>query len=854
MALFHCDTCGLSKDVPDKYLGRQINCPKCAGPVTIVAGDGGAIPAPRVRLRDEDGEHPHAHDVAGEASGPAPDAAPDDEAGTAEEAAPGPAAGAYDDDDDAPRAPTGPAIPIASEPVREQGTPLLQGGVAVNTAAGVLSGLQGVLLSIAFACLIFADRLLSPDFAHGLSAVLATGAVMSLFVALKSRIPFVQTGPELAAAAVVALMARSMHEGLLGVHPASNILPTLAAGTALAAFFAGCVLWFVGNMKAGHWVRFVPHQVVGGVLAGLGVHLLRAAHGYLEGNMVCLAGLAERLGWEDCFRWLPSFAAGLFMFFVARRIRHHLVVPLLFLLLLLGGVLGVHLLGAPLGGFADAGWAYPAAPAAELWTVYSRDFLSRIAWPVIWDNVPWMAALAALLVSTAMLKITDLDAETHGSFHLDHELRVLGQANILAGLLGGVPGAISGGRSMAAWRAGARGPLAGVVAGLIFVAAVALLGKALPFIPKLVPAAILVYLGLELIGRWLGDTYAMFTRKDDYGILVLVFLVTVFMGVLMGLGVGAVLAMMILISRYGKVNVVKFALSGATNRSNVDRAPSQLKILREKGGHIYIMRLQGFIFLGSTGTLVKQLRARLEASDQPEVDFVILDFRLVNGLDSAVAIGFRKLRQLADDFHVTLIFTSIPFEVERQLEEGGFALNDPDGVTRTFVDSDFALEWCEDRILEDNGALKMRENDLAEILSAVFPEPQLIPQFMRFLEGVRVEKGKYVFRQGDASDAMYFIESGRVNVQLELEGNKIIRLVKMGPGTVFGEMGIYTSAPRSASIVADEDCVLYRLSQKMLTVIQKKDPHLAAGIHRFIVGRLAERVGEANAKIRDLIK
>ena len=125
----------------------------------------------------------------------------------------------------------------------------------------MLSGLHGVLLAIAFACLIFADRLLSVDFSHGLTAVLVTAAAMSIFTALKSRIPFVQSGPDIAAAAVLALMTRSMHDALLTGYPASAILPTLAAGVSLAAFFAGAILWLVGSLGAGKWIRFVPHLV-----------------------------------------------------------------------------------------------------------------------------------------------------------------------------------------------------------------------------------------------------------------------------------------------------------------------------------------------------------------------------------------------------------------------------------------------------------------------------------------------------------------------------------------------------------------------------------------------------------------
>jgi len=74
-----------------------------------------------------------------------------------------------------------------------------------------------------------------------------------------------------------------------------------------------------------------------------------------------------------------------------------------------------------------------------------------------------------------------------------------------------------------------------------------------------------------------------------------------------------------------------------------------------------------------------------------------------------------------------------------------------------------------------------------------------------------------------------------------------LRLKKMGPGTVFGEMGIYTSAPRSATVIAMEKCVVYKLSLERFQLIQSKAPQLAAAVNRYIVALLAERVAEANA-------
>ncbi len=60
------------------------------------------------------------------------------------------------------------------------------------------------------------------------------------------------------------------------------------------------------------------------------------------------------------------------------------------------------------------------------------------------------------------------------------------------------------------------------------------------------------------------------------------------------------------------------------------------------------------------------MRERLEADDLPPLSFLVLDFRQVTGLDSAVAMGFAKLKNLAAEAGFVLVLTSLPLEAERQ--------------------------------------------------------------------------------------------------------------------------------------------------------------------------------------------
>ncbi len=877
MARFHCNSCGLEKSVPDKYVGRTVGCPRCKASVIIAPEVGslesdalesalGAIPDDDARLDpprvpggnkkfrldadrgDENESDSHAMPSRVERDLVSFDPAMYD-------AAEGTDAPEGDEDDDYPSFPTGPAIPLTEDdptvPVRVS---LFDGSILKNILVGILGAMNTIAFVLAIVVFIFGPVAGSGDMSRAMSMGFIGATLVCLVIALNSRIPFALGGPETGSAAVLGLLALDVHRRMSSLYPGDVVFPTIAASVILCGIVAGLIVYFLGKAGMGRWVRFIPHQVVGGLMAGVGVFYLRGVLSAYSDGMPVYERFLSRGGLDGSIQWVAALGFGVVLFVALRRLRRYYVLPVL-LLTGIGAFYGWCLFsGLDRSSAYQQGWLFQGFAFDHFWEIYDVAFLRGIHWDVVKTIMPFAAALAGLIASMLMLKVTDIETDTGHTASMDCELCAVGQANIIASLAGGISGSLSRGRTLSNASAGASSPLAAVVTAVLCGGALYFIGQGLAYIPQFIPFGMLVFFGLKLLARWLVDTWGMFTRKDDYAVLFIIFLLTVSQGLMLGMGVGAALAVFVLVSRYGKVDVVKFTLSGATNHSNVDRAPSQLAILNRKGAQIYIMRLQGFVFLGAMYTLVRRIRERIADPDQMQLEFVILDFRLVNGLDSAVAIGFRQMKRMALEHGVSLIFTSIPFEVERQLEEGGFSLNEPDGSCRTFVDSDFALEWCEDRILEAEDALQVREKTLQELLAGGFPKAEDINLLMKFLERVEVRKGHYVFRQGDASDAMYFVESGMVNVQLELEGNKILRLKKMGAGTVVGEMGIYTDAPRSASIVAAEDCILFRLSKKMLASLQVTQPHLVSDVHRFVVNLLAGRVFEANLKVRDLLK
>ena len=73
-------------------------------------------------------------------------------------------------------------------------------------------------------------------------------------------------------------------------------------------------------------------------------------------------------------------------------------------------------------------------------------------------------------------------------------------------------------------------------------------------------------------------------------------------------------------------------------------------------------------------------------------------------------------------------------------------------------------------------------------------------------------------------------------------GEHTTRLRTVGPGSVVGELGLYLGRTRAATVTADSDCTVYRLSEDSLHDLEHEDPELAAHLHRWLAGLMARRV------------
>lgn len=139
--------------------------------------------------------------------------------------------------------------------------------------------------------------------------------------------------------------------------------------------------------------------------------------------------------------------------------------------------------------------------------------------------------------------------------------------------------------------------------------------------------------------------------------------------------------------------------------------------------------------------------------------------------------------------------------------------------------------------------LALRRSDLFaslpdEVLAAL--EAQLTP--------VTLMSGELLFREGDQSDSLYIVISGRLRIVSRAANDQAQRvLAELGHGEIVGEMGLVCDEPRSASAVAIRDTNLAKLTKAGLNRLAIS---CAQPIYSTIIRQLAHRLREETTGIR----
>lgn len=146
------------------------------------------------------------------------------------------------------------------------------------------------------------------------------------------------------------------------------------------------------------------------------------------------------------------------------------------------------------------------------------------------------------------------------------------------------------------------------------------------------------------------------------------------------------------------------------------------------------------------------------------------------------------------------------------------------------------------RSLEDRVALLGR----VELFQGLTVEErsQLSGQMVEHL----FKDGATLIKRGDQGESMFILCEGLLDVRIPLkEGQPESRVAQLQAGMFFGEMSALTGEPRSATIVAATDALVFEISKDHIAALIRSRPELAETIAQAVTARKV-RNSEAAAK------
>jgi len=658
------------------------------------------------------------------------------------------------------------------------------------------------------------------------------------------------TAPCAPAAAVLSAFALEFMHGGGSIESALLMVSMLG-------LLAGLLQIFFGMVRLGRLIEYMPYPVVSGYLSGVGLYIIAGQMPKFLGTPKG-AHFWESLAAPDLWKWQSMVVGAVTIAVMLAAPRVTKVVPAA-ILALLAGVLAYFGLGLAdpalltlegnpfVVGSLGGGGSFTDAMAARWHAMSDVGFgqIMHIAVPAL--------TLAVLLSIDTLKTCVVLDALTRSRHHSNRELIGQGFGNVASAVIGGIPGAGTMGATLVNISSGAVSRFSGVFEGVLALAAFLVLGAMISWVPVAALAAILIVIGVRMIDRHSFQFLKQRSTILDFAVIAAVVATALTVSLIAASGIGIVLAVFLFIREQIGGTIVRRKLRCNETFSKRIRTHEEMEILIARGERGVVIELQGSLFFGTTNQLYSALEPELKTRD-----YVILDMRRVQSVDVTAAHMLDQVKDMLTERHGFLIFSQLPQnlpsgrDMQQYFDQVGLVR--PESPVRVFGELDEALEWVEDRILED-ALCELGEQEtlgLNEIELFRGRKEQTLAALEQLMEKRSYKAGEKIFKRGDTGDELFLIRKGAVRIMLPLSEKQSHHLGTFGQGAFFGEMAFLDGDVRSADAVAFSDTELYVLSRKTFDAVAEEHKKLALGLMEGLASVLASRLRYTNTELRVL--
>ncbi|KAI8609277.1 sulfate transporter family-domain-containing protein [Chytriomyces sp. MP71] len=690
----------------------------------------------------------------------------------------------------------------------------------------------------------------------GVQIFLVSSLIAQFTYTFTSKFPGANGSMQIEVMPFLYLMVESIQSRMLASSTPSSpesVLATIMVAFALSTVLTGVVFFLLAHFRLGNLVQFFPRQVLIGCIGGIGWFLMVTGveiTSHIDPEM-SLEFLAQMFEPARLVLWGSSLSLAVFLKLLQHKIKHPLFVPLFYCIvpIMFYGI--ASLCGVSLQTLRDHGFLFNMSsetlPYYTLWTYFNG--MRGIDWAAVMATLPIQFSLVFFALLHVPINIPALGVSTNTPYDMNNELYSHGISNLVAGLAGTLPNYLVYSNSLLVMRCGGESRLAG---GLLTVGAAALWiagGDVIRYVPVLLVGCLIFHLAMDLLLESIVDTLHMPLTRLEYGTILSIVVVMGVFGFTEGILLGICLALLFFVLEYAAESIILDTFDG--RESMVRRSMDEQEFLERARDKVYGVKLYGFLFFGVISqvekTVMDAIDENLEDGTAHRLEFVIVDFKLVKGVDFSALQGLQRLKEKTDSCGIQLIFCSLGKHRDSVAKSNLFDLpnenldSDLDLYLLEFDTDQTALEHCENQLLH---AMQMKaphyspegRNILIDILRASpLPGPmhmgsnggsttataptsaKVASVWSEIAHSVFMDVScvpdEVIWDAGEVADALFVVRTGSLVAQVA-EGNGRFRVVQSFlPGSVVGEVPFFAGSKYPTRLVASTEFTGWQMSR-----------------------------------------
>lgn len=518
----------------------------------------------------------------------------------------------------------------------------------------------------------------------GASAGLAGAISLGIIAAIFGGTPLLISGPTAAMTVVSSLVVIRSFE-------TSPDNETALATIFIVFLLTGVFQIFLGLMKVGRYIRFVPYPLVSGFMSGIGLLMivfqilpLLGHHSSIHfKEIVQLLGDIAHVNYQALALGIITVLIIYFFPLITKKIPATIV-----------GVFAATLIAVALKLNVPT-----LADMPDNWITWRWSHLADYD-HANWSNVV-LPALTLAVLGTIDTLLTSLVVDiTTGSAHKSNkELIGQGLGNMASAVAGGIPGAGATLRTLVNVQSGAKSRASMIIHSLVLLLVLFEIGF-IKVIPLSVLAGVLITVGITIIDyKGLRQVFAIST--SDGIVMVAVMIVTVVFGLPQAFAVGVVLASLLFVKKMADQSIKK-SDSLVLMPPNTTGIPELEPFYMSR--EVYVQQLNGPLFFG----FAVHFREAMQAF--PEARAIIFRMENVPFIDHSGIIALQGALKHLKNKGILIIFAGLQPLVRTQLKAAKVTpdLVEPDLVFKSFGP---AADWLE-KYLAEHPDPKLRKADI----------------------------------------------------------------------------------------------------------------------------------------------